>query len=92
MEFYRTITPLTTDGTATVVPFYNIFDLWLLWRIAERRKLFEEATKWEAAFEKTMLDALQSHVKAQEQHFYPGTADPQLLDYDRGRLLSSTIS
>lgn len=92
IEFYRTVTAMTTDGATTPVPFHNVFDLYLLWRIAERRKLFEEASKWEAEYERRMVQALQIHIKAVDQRFYPGMAEPQLQEYDRGRILSSILT
>jgi hypothetical protein len=92
IEFYRTVTSMTTDGATTPVPFYNVFDIWLLWKIAERRKLHDESLKWEAEYERRILQALSIHIKAEEQKFFPAMADPQQLDYDRGRIISSVLN
>lgn len=92
IEFYRTLASMTTDGTATVVPFYTIFDIWLLWRIAERRKLFDEAKKWEQEYEMRLMQGMQAHVAMEDLKFYPGLAEPQLLEYDRGRIISSSLN
>lgn len=89
IEFYRTIIPMDSDGDSTLVPFYNVFDIWLLWRIAERRKLFDESSKWEAEYERRMEQALQDNVTATELKFYPGLSEPQIQDYTRGRIVTT---
>ena len=82
---------MDSDGDETVVPFYEVFDTWLLWHIAEKRKLFDEAQKWQIEYERQMSRALASHVPATERLFVPALAIPQELDFDRGRILDTSI-
>lgn len=70
-DYYKVIPRLVYDTDITEIPFPNVSQFYLAWKIEARKKNKDQADYWRQMYENRMMKRMKRNRTGQEARFYP---------------------